>query len=349
VGTLSNPSLLPDPETTPRNNAYVVKTASYNRLYFIAGEDTLAWDYVEMGSVGTTITEDNRTHEIAVLDIQDLIPDGMQIIGTDVVADNDYGLIVTGNIEDGVRSEMKSTENAGAYTIPIKDSDTIKIDVANSKFTLNLDADLTSKIGKALVHPNSAPTKTKLVGVDTSNAQTLIDADTYLPKTFNAEQTLKNTGGTIPLRLESNANDCWLRFWGSNGQIGELGGNASNKRPMWWDTIKSYKICLDDNTFTKRDAQNSMKLGDMIINFGNVGSYAAGSGLATINLTFKTAFTNSNYWLMAVPDGDTSDSPQSYDYTGMVKISNRSNTGCTLSVNFVAGHKRGISYIAIGK
>lgn len=354
MGTITSTSQLPDPEEAPRNEAYILK-GEPAKLYFITGTDTLQWSNVDIGTYGTTITEDSGSHKIDSIDIQDLIPDGMQIIGTDVIEDDTYGLIVTGNIEAGVKSEMKSTENAGAYTIPIKNSDTVKVDVANNKFTLNVDSDIVNKVSKALVHPNSAPTATKLVGIDTANSQTLIDTTDFIKKEGSGEQFIScSTSGGEVLGLNNRsttASHTWLRFRNQGNNVGEFGVKNDDATPRYYNskTGKGYNICLDDNTFTKRDAQNSMKLGDMIINFGNIGSYSSGSGLATINLTFKTAFTNSNYWIMAVPDGDTSDSPQSYDYTGMVKISNRTNTGCTLSVNFVAGNKRGVTYIAIGK
>lgn len=334
VGKLSSPSLLPtnfSSGTIPKNSAYLVDVQGVNRLYIILGDqkDYSTWYWQDVGdfNMGSVIYKDS-VFQTAV-NVTDSYTTNTGALTTDTAVSS-LGSHLLGMINDKVSGE--ELEQA------------ILAKADQSQIT-----EINQQLAKTLKVPTSAPEKTKLVGIDTSNSETLIDADTYLPETFNSEQTLKNTGGTTPIRLESNSGDCWLRFWGTNGQIGELGGYGKDNMPLWWDTKKIYKICLDQSEFTTRTAHNSMKLGNMIINFGTIESYSSGPGLATYNLTFKTAFTTSKYWILAVPDGDITDSPSAYDYTGMVKTSNRTPTGCTLSVNYVADNKCGVSYIAIGK
>lgn len=298
MGTITSTSQLPDPEEAPRNEAYILK-GEPAKLYFITGEDTLQWSNVDIGAYGTTILSEGA--KIDSINKSDLINDQVQILGNDVYQDDTYGLVITGNLYTAIGSDSKEIENAGAYTMPIQDSSTIKVDVANNKFTLNLDADMTAKISKALVTPNTAPTATSLVAIDTANSQTM----------YKIATTFGNSTVQIP----------------------------TNK--VVYDYINNYN-------FTNQNSQNSFMVGNMKINFGKVGDYSSGSGLGTYNVTFKTSFNNTNYWIIAVPDPNTTDTPQSYDYTGMVKVSNRTATGCTFSVNYVAGNKRGVSYIAIG-
>lgn len=60
VGTITSEAQLPDPETTPRNYAYVYNDAdptTPNRLYYITGtEGNEAWEYSSFAVAGTTVS-----------------------------------------------------------------------------------------------------------------------------------------------------------------------------------------------------------------------------------------------------------------------------------------------------
>lgn len=58
VGTLASVDLLPDPATAPRQNAYLIKVNNDDRLYFIAGTDSLSWQYIIFDGSGTIVTKD---------------------------------------------------------------------------------------------------------------------------------------------------------------------------------------------------------------------------------------------------------------------------------------------------
>lgn len=274
-------------------------------MYFITGDtDNEQWSNIDIGAVGSTILENGQPINTYNADTAKLRT--VQFYNPASVLKDDglggYAIIGDGYIETADENVSYNLE-ASAIVLPLDDTNEItwSTDQSGTRLQAHLAGDVTNKLAKALVTPNTAPTATSLVAIDTANSQTM----------YKIATTFGNSTVQIP----------------------------TNK--VVYDYINNYN-------FTNQNSQNSFMVGNMKINFGKVGDYSSGSGVGTYNVTFKTSFNNTNYWIIAVPDPNTTDTPQSYDYTGMVKVSNRTATGCTFSVNYVAGNKRGVSYIAIG-
>lgn len=86
----------------------------------------------------------------------------------------DDGVNIGASFEVAVGEEI--FEIPSSMYLPFKGSESIVIDVDESGnfVEAHLDADIASKIGRSLVTPMSAPPTLSLVGVDASNAQTMI-------------------------------------------------------------------------------------------------------------------------------------------------------------------------------
>ena len=107
------------------------------------------------------------------------------------VSDNLVNLI--GNVKkDGKTIALLEDINAAQINGLIDDSTTIVHVLSNNKLKFELDNSITNKLAKALVVPMSAPSKTELVAVNSSNSQTYIEIGEGL---LLENGVLKATGG----------------------------------------------------------------------------------------------------------------------------------------------------------
>lgn len=108
---------------------------------------------------------------------------------------DDNGVNIAASFEVAVGEEI--LEIPSTMYLPVKGSESIVIDVDESGdfVDIHLDADLVSKIGRALILPTLAPSANALVGVDTTNAQQMISIGDGLSLSNNQLNVVGGGGG----------------------------------------------------------------------------------------------------------------------------------------------------------
>ena len=116
--------------------------------------------------------------------------------------------------------------------IPLTGSDSIVLDVdeTGTKLTISLDAEIIAKLSRALVIPMSAPESVALVGVDTSNAQTMLTLGSGLSVSdgvISASGGGGAGGAGFSIRASSSNPQPLLKVWFADGTI------KSNVSDLW--------------------------------------------------------------------------------------------------------------------
>lgn len=90
-----------------------------------------------------------------------------QYVNTPSIFDDKYSVL----------SQLEEVKKITTSILPLEGSDTIVVDTneAGTAQEVRLDAEVVSNIERSLKTPKSAPTATQLVGVDTGNAQQMIE------------------------------------------------------------------------------------------------------------------------------------------------------------------------------
>lgn len=90
-----------------------------------------------------------------------------QYVNTPSIFDDKYSVL----------SQLEEVKKIATSILPLEGSDTIVVDTneAGTAQEVRLDAEVVSNIERSLKTPTSAPTATQLVGVDTGNAQQMIE------------------------------------------------------------------------------------------------------------------------------------------------------------------------------
>lgn len=113
----------------------------------------------------------------AAIDAIDAAEIPLQVVMDEVTAvtyDNDTGATIEGTC----KFTPEGADHDIEIIVPIMGSSEIVCDAneTDDGLELHLDNDITNKLARALVTPATAPAETKLVAVDSTNAQAMIEA-----------------------------------------------------------------------------------------------------------------------------------------------------------------------------
>lgn len=175
LGELVNATLLPDPSTKNEYDAYLVGNNTDGYVLYVVIDG--AWKKIAF-STGTQVYDGQTS--VTTYDVTKLKPKAIQFKSPTIVQKSTdlggYAITGTGIYQSQDPYVAYNLDNT-TIVIPLQNSNDIAFNINNNKIEAKLTDAVNNKINNSLQKPTYAPTSTKVVAIDTANAQTLIPID----------------------------------------------------------------------------------------------------------------------------------------------------------------------------